>query len=66
MKNSYEAIFGFGGKKKDEEKKSAAGEPAAGEHVISLGTSQIVGNLGRKGCPQGVKHRAKKEDVGPQ
>jgi len=34
MKNSYEAIFGLGGKKKDEEKKSSESKPVSGENPI--------------------------------
>jgi hypothetical protein len=34
MKNSYEAIFGLGGKKKDEEAKAAAGVPVSGEKPV--------------------------------
>lgn len=34
MKNSYEAIFGLGGKKKDEEKKSSESKPVSGENPV--------------------------------
>lgn len=34
MKNSYEALFGFGGKKKDEEEKSVPSGSASGEKPV--------------------------------